>query len=171
MGRSRLRKRLEYRAGEEKLDFVIPHALLPPRFRDGGENLILQLDLDFKLRVFAQNNHLVEPRYLTKAEARRLIEDVLRNLNNYRKDLEIFSRFIQAVAEQPGAGESNGKCKEEKAAQRAKETGAEEEEATEIEREEDLQGQEIIAVVPIIGAGTVPSSEDGGESPCPDWEW
>jgi len=82
---------------------ILPHPLLPPRFQDLSEdrNMILFLDQDMTLHVRWEGARIHEHHPLTPGAVNRLVKEVLRNMSKYRKDLEIFNRFVRQNAEQP----------------------------------------------------------------------
>jgi len=82
---------------------ILPHPLLPPRFQDLSEdrNMILSLDQDLTLHVRWEGARIHEHHPLTPGAVNRLVKEVLRNMSKYRKDLEIFNRFVRQTAEQP----------------------------------------------------------------------
>lgn len=98
-----LREALEDLAGEEELEFIIPHPVLPPRFQDICEdrNMILTLDMDFTIHVRWEGARRNEWLSLTPGGTRRLVREVLRNLTKYRRDLQTYGQFLDRVAEQP----------------------------------------------------------------------
>ncbi len=63
--------------------------------------MILFLDQDMTLHVRWEGARIHEHHPLTPGAVNRLVKEVLRNMSKYRKDLEVFNRFIQQNAEQP----------------------------------------------------------------------
>jgi hypothetical protein len=63
--------------------------------------MILLLDQDMTLHVRWEGSRLHEHRPLTPKAAARLIQEVLKYMSKYRKDMQVFSRFIMQSAEQP----------------------------------------------------------------------
>ncbi|MBD3260535.1 MAG: hypothetical protein GF334_02485 [Candidatus Altiarchaeales archaeon] len=100
---SRLRQELENRAGFEECEFVVPHVLLPPRFRKqaAGRNMILHMDLDYVVHVRWEGERLLPHCELTPGEIRRLLKDVNRKMTQYRQDLGVLGRFFDSHAEPP----------------------------------------------------------------------
>lgn len=103
MSRKSLRNFLEERVGDTELEFIVPHALLPPRYRklSPGNNLIICLDRNFLIQMRWQNVRSGRRAILSAGEVRRLTSYVVRALRKYRTDLTSFSRFLDRVAEKP----------------------------------------------------------------------
>jgi hypothetical protein len=103
VGISRLRALLEQRATVEDLQFIIPHPFLPPRFRKISQdrNMILLVDADLTIHVRWEGTRLAEHHPLTREAAQHLVREVLRNMKAYRRELEVYSRFLGSWAEQP----------------------------------------------------------------------
>lgn len=100
---SKLRRLLEDEAGFEDFCLTIPHPLLPPRFHDLCENrnMILVLDDSMTIRVTWEGSRFEEYYPLNPAAAGRLLAEVQSNMTNYRRDLQIFERFIRQWGEKP----------------------------------------------------------------------
>jgi hypothetical protein len=82
---------------------TIPHPFLPPRFQKLAQNrnMILLLDQDLTLHVRWEGARRYEHHPLTPQAACRLIQEVQSRMVKYRRDIQIFSRFIEQNAEQP----------------------------------------------------------------------
>jgi hypothetical protein len=149
------KNKLEQNVGFEEIQFVIPHAFLPPRFRDisDGRNMLLCLDLDVTIHVRWEGAHQNAHHPLTPGAARRLLRECKRNMTRYRTDLTTFANFLDAEAEEPSWELREFSEDEETAARPAKEA----------KEEGSEEGREVTAVIP--------STENlGGESPHPDME-
>lgn len=99
----RLRERLNKALGFEEVRFEIPHVFLPPRFRQISQNrnMLLTLDVDSVAHV-RWEGALQETHYpLTPAQVRRLFRECARNMQEYRKDLTTFARFMDLEAVPP----------------------------------------------------------------------
>jgi hypothetical protein len=100
---SQLRKSLNEDAGIGEFEFIIPNSFLPPRFRKLPEqrNLILLVDQDLTIHVRWKGARFHEHHPLTPREAQQLIRESLGYMKKYRRELQIFSRFIGEMGEQP----------------------------------------------------------------------
>jgi hypothetical protein len=100
---SRLRKSLNEDAGMGDFEFIIPHPFLPPRFRKlkENQNLILLMDQDLTIHVRWEGSRHHEHHPLTPRAAQRLIQECLTYMKEYRRDVQVFSRFIGEMGEQP----------------------------------------------------------------------
>ena len=100
---SRLRKSLNEDAGIGDFEFIIPHTFLPPRFRKLKEkqNLILLLDQDLTLHVRWEGSRHHEHHPLTPRAAQHLARECLAYMRKYRRELQVFSRFIGEMGVQP----------------------------------------------------------------------
>jgi hypothetical protein len=100
---NRLREMLDEDAGWQDFQMVIPAPFLPPRFQElsNGRNMILLLDRDLTLHVRWVGARMHEHRPLTPGGARRLVREVLNRMTKYRRDLQVFARFVDQEAEQP----------------------------------------------------------------------
>ena len=103
MPASKLRKLLDDVAGFEELCLTIPHPLLPPRFHDLCENrnMILVLDDSMTIRVTWEGSRFEDYHPLNPAAAGRLLAEVQSNMTKYRRDLQVFERFIRQWGEKP----------------------------------------------------------------------
>lgn len=103
MKKKPLAELLEEDCGLKDFHLILPHPLLPPRFREKSEqrNMILLLDRELTLHVRWEGARMHEHWPLTPAEAVRLIREVLSRLTIYRQELNTFSRFVAEAAEQP----------------------------------------------------------------------
>ncbi len=157
MGSSKLREFLEAKVCEENISITLPNVFLPPRFRkiSNGHNMILFMDTDVTLHVRWEGVDLATHRPLTKRAANRLVQEVLRNMAKYRKDLYIYNRFLEEWADDPLPGERYDEAPYPRVAPFAEETP----EAT---------GPEIVAE---LALGDPKRPVGGGESPMPDWEY
>ena len=63
--------------------------------------MILFLDQDLTLHVRWEGARIHEHHPLTPGAVNRLVKEVLRRMSQYRKDLEIFNRFVRQNAERP----------------------------------------------------------------------
>lgn len=162
MGISRLRALLERRAGFEDLQFVIPHPLLPPRFRkvSRSRNMVLLIDTDLTLHVRWEGEQMCEHCPLTKGAARQLVREVLQNMKAYRRELAVYARFIEDCAEQP----SDDHRYELPRLPRELPTAPQEETKG---PEEDPE-VEVVATVLLEPSGDVAL---GGENPLPEWNY
>ncbi len=66
--------------------------------------MVLLLDQDLTLHVRWEGARLHQHHPLTPRAARRLMQEVVGNMSKYRRELQIFSRFIEQRAEQPFGG-------------------------------------------------------------------
>ena len=82
---------------------IIPHPFLPPRYQKLSQerNMILLLDRDMTLHIRWEGSKLHEHLPLTPRAARGLIRECLGRMTKYRRDLQVFSKFIEENAEQP----------------------------------------------------------------------
>ena len=162
MRKRKLRQLLEEKCGEEDFQFIIPHPLLPPRFRDLSENrnMILVLDMDLTLHVRWEGALSDEHLPLTPGELKRLLSEVNRKITTYRRDLSTFGKFAVENSEQPFEDPRNDPVYSPREPQPATK-----------ELEEDKS--EIIAVINesnelVSGTMEEVMKELGGESPLPD---
>lgn len=63
---------------------------------------------------------------LTKGDVRRLFREVKKYIAQYRREMEIYYRFVEIVAEQHIGGNRYGECSQEKTTQGAQKAGPEE---------------------------------------------
>ena len=100
---SRLRKLLNEDAGVGDFEFIIPHPFLPPRYRKlkENQNLILLMDQNMTLHVRWEGSRHHEHHPLTPRAAQRLIHECLVYMKKYRREIQIFSRFVGEMGEQP----------------------------------------------------------------------
>lgn len=100
---SPLRALLEEEAGWEEFQMNIPHPFLPPRYQElsNNRNMILVLDRDMTLHVRWEGSRLHEHHPLTPRATRHLIREVLARMTKYRREIQVFSRFIEQSAELP----------------------------------------------------------------------
>lgn len=100
---SPLRELLEKEAGWEEFRMVIPNPFLPPRYRkiSHGHDMIVLLDRDLTLHVRWEGSRIHEHRPLTPRATQRLIQECLDRMTKYRRELQVFSKFIKKNAEQP----------------------------------------------------------------------
>jgi len=100
---SRLRRELEKRAGLEECEFIVPHILLPPRFRREaeGRNMVLYMDLDYVVHVRWEGDRLEPHHEMTPGGIKRLLRDVNKRITQYRQDLGVVGRFLGGHAEKP----------------------------------------------------------------------
>ncbi len=159
---SRLRALLEKKALEEDIQFIIPHPLLPPRFREicGGCNMILLLDRDLTIHVRWEGERLAEHHPLTKGATRRLIREVLRKAREYRRELEVFGRFIDQQGEEPFDDDRYEIIRLPKDPPKAEREASNDTEDSVIE---------IPAVIPL--GSSRQSLCVGGSTPLPEWYW
>ena len=166
-----LKEQLNRALGFDEINFIIPHVFLPPRFKEisKNRNMILFMDMDTVMHVRWEGARQDEHHPLNPGACRRLFKECIRNMKKYRKDLDVFSRFIDIEAEIPfwdPRSNSLTKGREEKSA-----PSSEEEEGSE------TQEEEIIAVVGPNGElvqGTISDfleEEMGGENPVPSFGW
>lgn len=159
-----LKERLDQESGFSEVEFTIPHVFLPPRFREQSKqrNMILFLDLDNVVHVRWEGARQDEHQPLTPGAVRRLLKECARNMKKYRRDLDVFGRFIDRTAEAPfwdPREDSLTRDRQDKPAEQ--------------EEPEDDSVEEIIAVLGPDGEliqGKVSDfleEEMGGESPMP----
>ena len=100
---SPLREALEAEAGWEEFQMIIPHPFLPPRFQNlaKGRNMILLLDRDMTLHIRWEGARMHEHHPLTPGAVRRLMKEVFTRMTKYRRELQVFSKFVDENAEQP----------------------------------------------------------------------
>lgn len=103
MSKRSLRAKLERDAGWSDVLFTIPAVFLPPRFRRiaTGRDMILCLNEDMEILVKWSGTQPEPHQPLTPKGFGRLIREVRRNISKYRRDLDVFSRFVSAKAEEP----------------------------------------------------------------------
>jgi hypothetical protein len=163
-----LRAQLDRSVGFDEVGFTIPHVFLPPRFKDisKNRNMILRMDLDSVLHVKWEGALQEEHHPLTPGAVRRLVKECFRNMKKYRRDLEVFARFIDKEGEEPFWDDRADSLTKDRPARPAIETpDAKQKEA------------EIVAVLGPDGEliqGTVDDfleEEMGGESALPDFGW
>lgn len=157
MGLSRLRQLLEDKLLEENIFVTIPTIFLPPRFRkiSGNRNMVLFMDIDATLHVRWEGTDLLEHRPLTKRACTRLIHEVLQNMNKYRRDLAIYTRFLETWADDPEPADRYEDSFYKRTAPSAKENP-------------EVTGPEIIAK---FTPEDLSKFMGGGESPMPAWDW
>ena len=82
---------------------IIPHPFLPPRFQklSKNHNMILLLDRDMTVHIRWEGSRLHEHHPLTPRAARGLIREVQSYMTKYRREIKVFSRFIEQKAEEP----------------------------------------------------------------------
>lgn len=93
---------LEERCGLESCTFLIPHIFLPPRFKSlsKNSNMIIHLNTSMEAQIKWEKSRADEYIHLTPSSSSRLIADVLRNLDKYKKDLKIFQKFLKENVEE-----------------------------------------------------------------------
>lgn len=162
MGISQFRALLEKKALEDDIQFTIPHPLLPPRFREICEdrNMILLLDQDLTIHVRWEGERMSEHHPLTKGATRRLIREVLRKAKEYRRDLEIFARFVDQKAEEPFDDDRYELIRLPRDPPKAVRPIL-------VDKKDSVM--EIPAVIPLGPSKT--SLCVGGDNPFPDWDW
>lgn len=103
MAVSPLRRILERGAGGEEFHYVIPHPFLPPRYQgiSNNRNMILLMDRDLTLHIRWEGSRMHEHRPLTPKGTMKLLREVSKNMSEYRKELQILSRFIDSYGEAP----------------------------------------------------------------------
>lgn len=103
MPTSELRKLLNEEAAFQEFSFIIPHPFLPPRYQklSRERNMVLFLDQNLTVHVRWEGARMHEHLSLTSKATSRLIKEVLRNMTVYRREINVFSRFIEDFAEQP----------------------------------------------------------------------
>ena len=103
MSASKLREFLESVAGEQELEFIIPHPLLPPRYHRLSEqrNMVVFLGLDFTIHIRWEGARRNEWHSITPKAFARLMREVMKRMTQYRRDLGVFARFVEAVGEHP----------------------------------------------------------------------
>lgn len=103
MSPSNLRDFLKATAGDEEIEFVIPHLFLPPRYlKDSNRrNLVAILDRDLTIHLRWENARMSPWANITKGEFKRLVSDALRRMMQYQPELKIFGDFVNEVAEAP----------------------------------------------------------------------
>lgn len=103
MKRNKLLDLLVDKMGEEEVEFVIPHPLLPPRYRKvcQGRNLIATLDVENTIQLRWENARLQVWMSPTPGEFRVLVAYALKQMQQYRRDLQTFGNFVDRVAEAP----------------------------------------------------------------------
>ncbi len=160
MGISRLRVLLEEKATEEDIQFIIPHPLLPPRFREICEdrNMVLLLDTDMTIHVRWEGERMSEHHPLTRGATRRLVREVLRKATAYRRELEVYARFVDRWAEEPFDDDRYEGVRFPKPPPPAVNGAVEEEESVEISAVMDVAPRKAPLSV-------------GGTSPMPKWDW
>lgn len=94
---------LDSTAGDEEIEFIIPHTFLPPRYVKEGErrNLIVMLDRDLTVHLRWENSRLGNWANITPGEFRRLMRECLNKESKYRADLKVFADFVGERAEAP----------------------------------------------------------------------
>lgn len=103
MKRSKLLDLLMEKMGQEEVEFVIPHPLLPPRYRKICENrnMIASLDIENTIQLRWENARLIAWMSPTPGEFRTIVRYALKKLQKYRADLQTFGNFVDRVAEEP----------------------------------------------------------------------
>lgn len=103
MKRNKLLDLLVEKMGQEDVEFVIPHPLLPPRYRDICENrnMIVTLDTENTIQLRWENARLVMWMSPTPGEFRTIVSYAMKKMQKYRRDLETFGNFVDRVAEDP----------------------------------------------------------------------
>lgn len=159
---SRLRLKLEGSIGEERFEILVPNAFLPPRFRrdSEGQDLSLLVDQDLTIYVYWKGERLERYTPLTKGETRRLLREVKRSMAAYRRDLDIYGRFIETWGEEPFEDPRSGPSFSIAGPPVARMEEPEE------DNNEDLAGDIVASVTPRTSIDKL-----GGESPLPDLGW
>jgi hypothetical protein len=103
MKRNKLLDLLVEKMGQEEVEFVIPHPLLPPRYRKfcENQNMIVTLDIENTIQLRWENARLSTWMSPTPGEFRTIISYALKKLQKYRRDLQTFGNFVDHVAEAP----------------------------------------------------------------------
>jgi len=163
VGLSQLRTLLEQGVGVRSFQFIIPHPFLPPRFRKISENrnMILLIDQDVTMYARWEGERLERHQPLSKGAVRQLLREVTQRMKDYRRDLEIYGRFIESQGEEPFGGSRY--------------------EFPTIPRELDGAEQKKVEIKPdkdntpkltaYLLMGTSAAEDMGGESPIPRGEW
>ena len=156
---SPLRKLLEREAGWEEFRMIIPYPFLPPRFQKlaSNRNMILLLDQDLTLNVRWEGARMHEHHPLTPRAASRLIRDVLEHMSKYRRELGIFSRFVERYGALPF---DDQRCLDPIRTKQRKLPPAFREEG----RGEEDTSTDVVATISLA------KTEMGGESPMPMME-
>lgn len=163
MRKSQLRETLERKAIEEDLQFLIPYPFLPPRFRNISENrsMILLIDQELTIHVRWEGARLAEHHPLTVGATRQLIREVMRNMARYRRELRVYSRFIEGYAEEPFEDQRYEAFRLIKKLPTA---------VRDETKKTDMEADTIELKAKLL-AGTSACSNMGGESPLPEWDW
>ncbi len=100
---SPLRELLEQEAGWEDIQLVVPHPFLPPRLLEKAKNrnMIILLDQSMTLHIRWEGSRMHEHLPLTPRATRRLVLEVLDRMAKYRREIKVFSTFIERWAEEP----------------------------------------------------------------------
>lgn len=103
MKRNKLLDLLMEKVGQEEVGFVIPHPLLPPRYRKVCEsrNMIVTLDVENTIQLRWENARLMTWMSPTPGEFRTIVSYAMKKIQQYRRDLETFGDFVDRVAENP----------------------------------------------------------------------
>ena len=159
---SPLRKQLEKEAGWEEFRMIIPHPFLPPRFQKlaKNRNMVLAFDQELTLHVRWEGARFHEHHPLTPRATQRLVREVLNRITKYRRELQVFSRFVVSVGEQP--------FEELRALDPAPRKKQEEPSAVREEEDEPIEIQTEIAIEAALRAEMLLGV--GGESPMPGIE-
>lgn len=101
----KLKRLLEDLVGEQKMEWVIPHPFLPPRYRKICENrnMVLILSPNYTLHIRWEGARRGERISPTPGEVRRLLREVKRNISKYNQELKVFSKFVDEWAEEPNS--------------------------------------------------------------------
>lgn len=152
MKKSKFLRTLEALAGEEQLELVIPHPLLPPRFLkiSRGRNMLLQFNTDLQIFVGWEGARINKWEVLTPRGTSLLIRDVRRKLHQYDLDMGALQQFVQKNANYP-IPDPAFEDPSERAIPR---------EAEEADEKKDVEpgSAEVVAC-------------EGGESPMPGWDY
>lgn len=103
MTQGRLRRKLEALAGEEDMEFSIPHPLLPPRFQksSAGRNMLLRVNSELQTFIGWEGARLHPWLTLTPRQACWLLRDVTRRTVAYRRDTEELGKFLRKFGSPP----------------------------------------------------------------------
>jgi len=103
VSRNKLLDLLVERMGREAVEFIIPHPLLPPRYRREckDRNLIVTFDIENTIQLRWENARLTSWMSPTPGEFRVVVAYALKKMEQYRRDLRTFGNFVDRVAEQP----------------------------------------------------------------------
>lgn len=149
----KLKAHLDRLAGDEEIEWIIPHPFLPPRYKKVCENrnMILLIDRDFTAHIRwegARRGKWCSP---TAGEIRTLIRQVKTKMTTYRRQLDVFSDFVTESVDIPFADPVDNDPSSRREPKKAE--PLEDEEDDGVDRPLDLLRKRVI--------------DEGGESPMP----